>query len=303
MAVTDHRRSSPMARAFAVEQLSALSCATTAEMLEVIVAMHDAEDYLDDGAFDMASWLVASLHIASGTARTWVRVGKALALLPHLRACFAAAELSFDQIVAVTKFATPDSHELLAAQILGCTAAEIEDMARERRKRTRRDAQSSHDERRFGWRKDHDLDGYRYHGFLPAAEGELVNGVLERAADAAGPDPVTGTWAPFEHRCADAVVDLCRHQHTDDPGPDPALVVVHVDEDVLRGLVEGNGTINGLQVPLDTVQRLLCDSPIELNVEGPDGTCVGIGRAFHVLDVARDFDVLWSKEPPHAAAP
>ena len=28
------------------------------------------------------------------------------------------------------------------------------------------------------------------------------------------------------------------------------------------------------------------------------GYCVGIGRAFHVLDIARDFDVLWSKEPP-----
>jgi alkylhydroperoxidase family enzyme len=27
------------------------------------------------------------------------------------------------------------------------------------------------------------------------------------------------------------------------------------------------------------------------------GFCVGIGRAFHVLDVARDFEVLWSKEP------
>lgn len=27
------------------------------------------------------------------------------------------------------------------------------------------------------------------------------------------------------------------------------------------------------------------------------GYCVGIGRAFHVLDIARDFDVLWSKEP------
>ena len=32
------------------------------------------------------------------------------------------------------------------------------------------------------------------------------------------------------------------------------------------------------------------------------GYCVGIGRAFHVLDVARDFDVLWSKEPTHAKA-
>ena len=33
------------------------------------------------------------------------------------------------------------------------------------------------------------------------------------------------------------------------------------------------------------------------------GYCVGIGRAFHVLDVARDFDVLWSREPKPAEAP
>lgn len=27
------------------------------------------------------------------------------------------------------------------------------------------------------------------------------------------------------------------------------------------------------------------------------GYCLGIGRAFQVLQVARDFDVLWSREP------
>jgi alkylhydroperoxidase family enzyme len=27
------------------------------------------------------------------------------------------------------------------------------------------------------------------------------------------------------------------------------------------------------------------------------GFCVGIGRAYQVLDIARDFDVLWSREP------
>ena len=27
------------------------------------------------------------------------------------------------------------------------------------------------------------------------------------------------------------------------------------------------------------------------------GFCVGIGRAFQVLDIAVDFDVLWSREP------
>jgi alkylhydroperoxidase family enzyme len=28
------------------------------------------------------------------------------------------------------------------------------------------------------------------------------------------------------------------------------------------------------------------------------GFCVGMGRAFQVLDIARDFDVLWRREPP-----
>jgi hypothetical protein len=32
------------------------------------------------------------------------------------------------------------------------------------------------------------------------------------------------------------------------------------------------------------------------------GFCVGMGRAFQVLDVARDFDILWSREPDSAPA-
>ena len=28
------------------------------------------------------------------------------------------------------------------------------------------------------------------------------------------------------------------------------------------------------------------------------GFCIGIGRSFTVLDLARDFDVYWSREPP-----
>ena len=36
---------------------------------------------------------------------------------------------------------------------------------------------------------------------------------------------------------------------------------------------------------------------LELTVTA--GVCVGLGRAFHVLDVERDFEVLWSKEAAH----
>ncbi len=279
MAVTDHGSCSPIARAHAVEQLAALTAATTAEMLDVIVAMDRAEDHRIDGAIDMAAWLVASLNIASATAFQWVRVARALHELPRLRARFAAAELSWDQIAAATRFATPETDELLAHHLLGCTAAQIEEMAHEHKKRARRDAQRSHEERCLRWRKDHDRDGYRYSGFLPAAEAEIVNATLERRAEQAGRDPETGVWSPVAQRCADALVDLCRQDLDVDPGPDPTMVVVHVDADVLDGVIEGNGaTTDGVQVPLDTVHRLLCDCPIESHVEGPDGTCVGIGR-------------------------
>ena len=33
------------------------------------------------------------------------------------------------------------------------------------------------------------------------------------------------------------------------------------------------------------------------------GFCVGMGRAFQVLDIARDFDVLWSREPAAGRPP
>lgn len=278
MAVIEYESTSPIARAHAVEQLAALSCATSAEMLDVIAAMHLAEDYRIDGAHDMASWLVAALNVAAPTARQWVRVANALVHLPHLRAAFGTGELSWDQIAAATKFAKPEDDELLATELLGSTAAQIEEMARERAMRTRRDAERSHRERGFRWRPDHEDDGYRYSGFLPAAEAAILNTCLERRAGQIGADSENGFWAPFQERCADALVDLARQDHTVEPGPDPAAVVVHVDADVLDGIIEGNGSIDGVQVPLDTVHRLLCDCPIEFHVEGPDGTCIGIGR-------------------------
>ncbi len=43
--------------------------------------------------------------------------------------------------------------------------------------------------------------------------------------------------------------------------------------------------------------RELFSDPEVLELTITIGYCVGIGRAFHVLDVARDFEVLWSKEP------
>jgi hypothetical protein len=280
MVDTDLGSCIPASRAHAVEQLAALTCATTAQALQVIAIMDRAEDHRLDGALDMASWLVATLHVSVSTARSWVRVARALEQLPCLQACFASGRMSFDQIAAATKLATPETDDVLADRLPGCSAAEIEAMAQQHRRRTRRDAQRTHDHRHLVWRKDLDTDGYHYRGFLPGPEAAIVNAALEARAERMGPDAATGLWAPFEQRCADALVEMGRQDLTDNPGPDPTLVVVHVDAESLAADGAGNGTLDtDVQIPFDTMWRLLCDTAIELNVDGPDGTCVGVGRA------------------------
>jgi alkylhydroperoxidase family enzyme len=46
-----------------------------------------------------------------------------------------------------------------------------------------------------------------------------------------------------------------------------------------------------------TRMRVHFTDPEMLELTVTVGFCVGLGRAYQVLDVARDFDVLWSREP------
>ena len=278
MAAVAYDECSPGSRAEAIEQLAALVCATTAEALDVIVAADRAEDWRVDGATDMATWLVATLNVTPATARAWVRVGHALEVLPHLRAAFAGAELSWDQIAEATRFATPELDEALARELPAFTALQIQEMARQRRIIRRADAERTTNRRRFRWRMSRDESGYRYTGFLPAVEGAIVNAALERVAEATPRDAETGTFPCADHQYADALVELAQQKLVDDPGPDPTMVVIHADAEVVNGTAEGNASVNGLEISTHTLDRMLCDTALEANIEGPDGTCIGIGR-------------------------
>src|ERR1700750_1291783 len=54
-----------------------------------------------------AQWLSWKCQLSSGTAREHVRVARALAGLPVIRAEFAAARLSYAKVRALTRIATP----------------------------------------------------------------------------------------------------------------------------------------------------------------------------------------------------
>jgi hypothetical protein len=266
-------------RSDAIEQLVALSCATTAEMLSVVAAADAAQDWREDGATGMVPWLVMAVRVSHATASTWVRVAKALEALPLVRARFAQGAVSWDQVVAVTRLAEPADDAWWAEELPGMTAGQVEELAKARRARTRADATSAKDRRNFTWRRSKDRDGFDYRGFLPDTEGAIVNAAIERIADGYGPNPETGQWDPAPIRHADALGDLARQQLGDDPGPDPTMVVVHADAAVVDGLRGGNGWLDGILVPHASILRLLCDTKVEFAVDGPDGTTIGIGRA------------------------
>lgn len=280
--VRAYRACTPADRLVAIEQLAALECATRAELLDVITAADLEEDWRLDGATGMAPSVVATTRVGSTTARDIVRVGAALDRLPHLREAFAAGMLSWDQVGPATRFVTPDTDEEMAHDLPGRSAAQIEDLARQHRLRTARDARQSEVRRGFRSRPDHPNGGRRYSGFLPDDQAAQVDAVLERMAQGYGPDPETGMFDSLDVRRADALVELTTQRLADDADPETCVVVVHADAAVVDGLRVGNGSIDGMQIPSDSVLRHLCDARVEFSIDAPDGTTIGIGRASRV---------------------
>jgi hypothetical protein len=276
--VEAYRACSAGERSDAIEQLGALLCAGTAELLDLISAADAERDWQLDGATGMAAWLVATLHVSGDTARAWVRVGATLGTLPHLREAFGAGCLSWDQVRPAVRFVTPDTDARHARDLPAFSAGQIEDLARQHT--PRRDAHAADAGRRrfFRSRPDHTHGGRRFSGFLPDSEAARLDAVLNDAADKAGPNQETGLWDPIDARRADALVDLADTYAGLTADPDTALVVVHAPAEVIDGHVDGNGQIEDLQIPRGSILRLLCDSKVEFSIDTPDGTTIGIGR-------------------------
>jgi len=68
-----------------------------------------------DGCVTCAHWVAAALDIEVCTAREWLRVGRALAVLPKLDDLFERGELTYSKVRAVTRVATPRNEAQLCA--------------------------------------------------------------------------------------------------------------------------------------------------------------------------------------------
>jgi hypothetical protein len=129
-----------------------------------------------------AAWLSWKCQIAPGTAREQVRVARALAGLPVIRAEFAAARLSYAKVRALTRIAAPETERDLAAMAMPMTAGQLERFARAHRRVTAAQDADARKQRRlsWGWVDDHVL---MLRGLLPADGAAVLLQALRAARD------------------------------------------------------------------------------------------------------------------------
>ena len=263
-------------------ELSAHIAAAMCRFLILLAEWDQRGGWCDWGCRSCAQWLSWRCSITPGAARERMRVARRLVELPLVREAFAAGELSYSKVRAVTRVATPKTEEQLVVLARHATGAQLEKLVRSYRgvlSATLDAARDSFDARRLSWHWEDD-GSFTFRGRLTADEGAL----LVRAIDAArvrAPAYVDEPTA--DERDADALVAVARAalQHSEGArsAGDPCQLVVHVDAETLASdeVQVRSELADGPSLAPETVRRLGCDAALVRIVER-DGQPLSVGR-------------------------
>ena len=278
----------------AIAELAARIQAATYELL-VMIRDFDDRDGWGEGFTSCAHWLNWRTGLAMGAAREKVRVARALAKLPRLSAAIRRGALSYSKVRALTRIATPETEASLLDFARSATAAHVEQLVRAWRRVDRIDA--GEDERRRHASRHLDTwvdeDGMLVvRGRLSPEVGAVVQRALEAAADQLYHESEDKTDVSASQRRADALGLVAESALAADldrgTAGDRYQVVIHVDEDVLRGDAgTGQSALeDGIHVPAETSRRIACDASRVVMRHGPDGTVLDVGRKTRTIPPA-----------------
>jgi len=228
------------------------------------------------GCTDCAAWLNLRCGVVPGTAREKVRTARALIDLPLVSESFEKGELSYSNVRAMTRVATPVNEQDLVDFAIGATASQVEQRCRQMRNGDReasvQDANRLHQNRWLS--RSRKADGSMSITVeLPAEQGELVMKAIEFAM---AEEPTLGDESLFALQ-ADALVTIAKSFLSSDKqgkssSADNYQVMVHVDESALRD-AGGNSDL-----PVESVRRLTCDGSMVTVVEDESGAPLNVGR-------------------------
>jgi hypothetical protein len=258
--------------------------AGTCRWLQLVGELDARGHWTEGGVGSCAEWLAWRCALTPRSAREHVRVARRLRELPVTLAAFAAGELSYAKVRALTRVATAESEEELLELARHATAAQLEWMVRGYQRVTAPEMNELEDRQYLGsyWEEDGSLV---VHARLAPEEGELLLRALEAMRDRLWhrpEEPCRGSAEPrrqpsrVEALAAIAELALAETDTSEGRAP-PYQVIVHVDEAVLSG---GDGAAvldDGPAVAPATVRRLACDASVQRVGDG-NGVALDLGR-------------------------
>ena len=278
-------------------------CECTAKFLRELYEFDLRQGYKQWGFVDTAEWLDFKCGISRVTAREKVRIAKCLVVLCKVEEAFAEGRLSYSKVRALTRIAKKETEDELLEFALKTPASFLEKrLAELRNGSSENSSDGAHVERKL-WSCERAGDRIEIRVDLSKEDAGLVLAALESCKQeiAASGLEQDGKWDDLA-LSADALVLMAKRclsgrfrgigdgdatQGADSEEaecPDSAessssghLVMVHVDESVLRG--KGGAS----DLPMRTVKRLLCDGSAVGVVENGDGEPLSIGRKSRIV--------------------
>jgi hypothetical protein len=154
-----------------------------AELLRWIAEFDRREAWAGVGLLSCAHWLTWRIGLSPGAARERVRIARALDGLPVLAQAFRSGRLSYSQVRALTKVATPEDQQRWVELARTATAAQLERLVRGVRRATKPERDTA-DPEMAAWtmreRKSFDGDGNAvYRLVVPAEQAAVVDAAVE----------------------------------------------------------------------------------------------------------------------------
>jgi hypothetical protein len=251
-----------------VTTLAAHLYAGTCRWLQLVEELDRRPGWAKEGPGSRTAWIAWRCGLEPRTAREYVRVARCLPQLPLTQAAFAAGELSYAKVRALTRVATPENEEELLEFARIHTAAQLERCLRAYRRLTVEEARAQQEQAQLSvfWNPDGSLE---LHGRLAGEDGALVLRALEALRDSLWKQ-AAGSAEPRPARQAsnaEALVAVAEaalaHEGEGRPGGERYQVVVHVDEAALSHDGEGGCELeDGSPLAPETARRLACDASL-----------------------------------------
>ncbi len=294
-----------------LDRTNALICRAQRRMLELIARANERALWRDSGARDMASYLSIRYGISHFKAARLLGAAHALRGLARICRALETGEIGLDKVLELCRIATPKTEAGLLRWAKGVSCGAIRHRAELQARRSRSEAAEADRARRLEWWFDPDGTRFGLQADLPAAEGAVVAGAIERLA--AQIPQMPGEQGPVfaERRRADALVVLCSGQGSAGQSPaTPAAggegtaaasmptVVIHAPLEAL------SSPDRSCQIQLEhrfvlalahaeTLRRYACFGRLQLVAEDRHHNAVAMGRASRVPSAAMMRQLIW----------